>query len=270
MASRSSEASPRILKMLPTAETSKGKGPETSVSTPSKRPLRICVFCSRTTGTGEAHLRAARALAQCLSANGAQLVYGGGTVGLMGELAKTFVSLSGPQNVHGIIPRDVLPLERPKGAVDKNSDQDNGVRHKTWKGRLGLESGASEKKPAKGSASRSALLSESVYGRTTVVTDLPARKKMMCRLVHEGRSGSGFIALSGGFGTMDELVEMVTLRQHGVHKRRVALLNIDGFWDPLLAWMETAIERGFVKSGARDMLAAKDTAEECIAWLRDG
>lgn len=208
-------------------------------------PLRICVFCGSQAGNGEAHLEVARSLARSLHAAGAELLYGAGTTGIMGELAKTFVKESGPQSVHGIIPRSFLEKERPQAAAEESVE--------------------------KHTSSQSIMQpSESAFGRTTYVVDLPARKKLMCELVSEGAPGSGFIALAGGFGTMDELVEMVALRQHGDHKARVCLLNIEGFWDPLLQWMETAIEGGFIKKEARGMLAARETAKECIAWLKEG
>lgn len=190
-----------------------------------KTPLRIAVFCGSQTGTGEAHIEAARSLGQSLHDAGAELIYGGGSTGLMGAIANSLLEKSGPQSLHGIIPRGLLGKERP----DTN---------------------------------------EETSPRMTVVEDLAERKKLMVRLVSEGAPGSGFIALSGGFGTMDELVEMVALRQHGDHNARVGLLNVEGFWDPLLKWMDGAIEAGFVKEKAKGMLAAKGTAEECIAWLK--
>ncbi len=208
-------------------------------------PLRICVFCGSQPGNGQAHLEAARALAHSLHVAGAELIYGAGTTGIMGEMAKTLVKESGPQSVHGIIPRSFLEKERPTTPSKEEKDS------------------------KKNTAPQSTLPATSDSGRIILVDDLPARKKFMCELISEGAPGSGFIALTGGFGTMDELVEMVTLRQHGDHKARVCLLNVGGFWDPLLQWMEIAIEGGFIRKEARGMLAARETAEECIAWLKD-
>ncbi|KAL8817128.1 MAG: hypothetical protein Q9191_008206, partial [Dirinaria sp. TL-2023a] len=122
-----------------------------------------------------------------------------------------------------------------------------------------------------GSTAVGALLSEEeVYGRITVVPDLQARKKRMCQEVSEGGAGSGFIALSGGFGTMDEVMEMVTLRQYGVHMGRICLLNVEGFWDPVLTWIDLAIEKKFVREEARGILAVRGTAEEAVEWLQGG
>lgn len=192
----------------------------------------------------------------------------------MGEIAKTFVTLCGPQNVHGIIPRNVLEFERPEDRAGvKTPNRRTGSMGKNLKKRLGLaQHGMKDKnkKSTKPSASTSTLLSENIYGRTEVVTDLPTRKKRMCQLVHEGAPGSGFIVLSGGFGTMDELMEMVTLKQYGIHMRRVCLLNVDGFWDPLLRWLEAAVEKGFIRAEAMGILAVRETGEECLAWLRRG
>lgn len=210
---------------------------------PQPTPLRICVFCGSQPGNGPEHLEAARSLGQSLHKAGAELIYGAGITGLMGQIAKTFVEESGPESVHGIIPRSFVEKERPQSVAEKIAEED--------------------------AAPQSAPPTESAFGRTTYVADLPARKKLMCDLISEGAPGSGFIALTGGFGTMDELVEMVTLRQHGDHKARVCLLNVGGFWDPLLQWMEAAIEGGFIRKEARGMLAARETADECIAWLRD-
>lgn len=241
-------------------------------SASSRQPFRICVFGSATLGTSEVHVAAARSLAQSLHRNEAQLVYGGGITGLMGELAKTFVSLSGPHSVHGVIPRGTLEFKRPGGASKSAPAKiiDAGIKGKTLRKRLGLASSVKEQSSTKSSASKAALLSESEYGRTTVVKDIQARKKLMCQLVSEGGPGSGFIALSGGFGTMDELMEVIALRQYAIHTTRICLLNIEGFWDPLLAWVASAIAKGFVRPTAADNLTARDTAEECIAWLRQG
>lgn len=81
-------------------------------------PIRICVFTSTTTGHSPLHIDAAQNLAQTLHEHSIQLVYGGGTTGLMGELAATLVSLSGKDSVQGVIPTSVIPLERPDGAAN--------------------------------------------------------------------------------------------------------------------------------------------------------
>ena len=74
----------------------------------------------------------------------------------------------------------------------------------------------------------STLLSEEKYGKITVVAGVQIRKKVMCNLVSTGGPGSGFIALSGGFGTMDEVMEMVTWGPLGVHRGGVCLFYVEG------------------------------------------
>jgi len=208
-------------------------------------------------------MEAARKLAEVLHAHNIDLVYGGGTTGLMGELARTLVKLygeeEGPERVHGVIPRSYLSIERPEDAVAGQEVSKDG-----WLGKMkGLVSGK------KNDVAVSSLLSEAIYGRTTVVADVQIRKKLMCREVNAGGPGSGFIGLSGGFGTMDELMEMVTWNQLGVHNKPVCLLNIDGFWDHVMGWMEDAIGAGFVRPAGRKSLVARSTPEKCVEWLRD-
>ena len=227
-------------------------------------PTRICVFCSTTSGSSPAHLEAARSLARVMHANSIHLVYGAGTTGMMGEVAKTLVALSGPDSVHGIIPRGIVEFERPEGAADEKTNQGETGWVKGLMAKLGL-GGAKQQTKSK---QESALLSEETYGRTTIVRDLQTRKKRMAREVETGGPGSGFIGLSGGFGTMDELMEVVTWNQLGVHKRGVCLLNVEGYWDGILSWQEHAIKTDFIREEARGILVGKGTAEECIEWLR--
>ena len=189
----------------------------------------------------------------------------------MGELAKTLVGLSGPDSVHGVIPRSYISLERPEDAVAEGNEdkgQERGWIGKVRRG-LGMKEEVTKEEKAK---AESTLLSEEKYGKITVVADVQIRKKVMCNLVSTGGPGSGFIALSGGFGTMDEVMEMVTWGQLGVHRCGVCLFNVEGFWDTIVGpegWMERAIESGFVREEGRKGLVARDTAEECVEWLKE-
>ena len=182
---------------------------------------------------------------------------------MMGELARTMVRLSGKDAVQGIIPRAVLGIERDveeqksKG-VGKligwlSKLHKRGQRFGNWKGKT-----------------EAAILNEDVYGKITVVRDLSERKREMARLISTGGTGSGFVALTGGFGTMDEAMEIVTLYQFGVHKRRVCLYNVEGYWDGVVQWMEGAIQQGFVREEMRGVVGVRDTAVGCIEWLEHG
>jgi len=156
-------------------------------STSLTKPATIRVFCGSKTGSSPAYLAAARSLAHAMHDNNVHLVYGGGTVGIMGELARTLVSLSGSSAVHGIIPTALVSLERQGRAPD-----------------------------------------ESIYGRTTIVPDMHTRKRMMAQEVVDGGPGGGFVALPGGFGTMEELMEAVTWNQLGIHDRGICIFNVEG------------------------------------------
>lgn len=122
-----------------------------------------------------------------------RLVYGGGTVGLMGEVARTLVSLSGPSAVHGIIPAALVKLEQNYEEATKQAEQealDNGL-------------------PPSASGPRN-VINEQLYGRTTVVKDMHTRKQMMAQEVLRGGPGGGFVALSGGYGTLEVIISRTT------------------------------------------------------------
>ncbi|MCJ1462865.1 hypothetical protein MMC07_001468 [Pseudocyphellaria aurata] len=197
-------------------------------------PTKICVFCSTGEGKSPAHLEAARSLARAMSDRSIHLIFGGGTTGMMGELAKTLVSLKGPDSVHGIITEGLIRFERAGAAVHMPEP-----------------------------------LIESQYGRKVVVKDLHERKRMMAREIISGGPGSGFIGLSGGFGSMDELMEVVTWNQLGMHKTGVCLFNVEGFWDGVLSWQDHAIQAGFIRDEAQGILVGKETAKECLEWLKE-
>ncbi|KAM5383547.1 hypothetical protein ACJZ2D_001996 [Fusarium nematophilum] len=242
---------------------------------------KICVYCGASAGASPAHLEAARALGRAMAANNIDLgeshqmepnageanrseptdltgipilpelpvldprktntleiVYGGGTVGLMGEVAKTLCSINGPQSVHGIIPEALVKYER-----DGTYQTVNG--------------------------NNQVVPDESVYGHTTVVKDMHTRKKLMAEEVFAGGPGSGFVGLSGGFGTVEEIFETTTWNQLGIHSCGIVLLNIEGYWDGIVQWMERAAGEGFVKPANKDILVTAETPEGAIKALRE-
>ncbi|CAG9954086.1 hypothetical protein V2G26_003172 [Clonostachys chloroleuca] len=199
---------------------------------------KVCVYCGANAGSSPLHLEAARELGRAMAANNIDLVYGGGTVGLMGEVAKTLVSINGPDSVHGIIPEALVKYER------------DGTYQTTNK-------------------SNQVVPEESVYGRTTVVKDMHTRKKLMAEEVFAGGPGSGFIGLSGGFGTMEEIFETTTWNQLGIHSNGIVLLNINGYWDGIVQWLDKAVEEGFVKEANKNILVTSTTPEGALQALRD-
>lgn len=215
--------------------------PTFSNGSADNRPV-VCVFCGASNGSSPVHLAAARALAHALHESNMKLVYGGGTVGLMGEVARTLVSLSGPDAVHGIIPSALIKLEQNYDDNATSTAEANGPRN---------------------------VINETIYGRTTVVKDMHTRKSMMAQEVINGGPGGGFVALSGGYGTMEELMEVTTWNQLGIHNRGVIVFNVDGYYDGLIQWVKTAVTSGFIAPNNAGILVEALSAEEVITCLKE-
>lgn len=156
--------------------------------------LSICVYCGSRHGAQPAYTDAARALGQAIGARGWQLVYGGGKVGLMGEVADATLAAGG--RVVGVIPDSLMRRE---------------VGH--------------------------AGLSE-----LHVVQTMHQRKQMMAE------RADAFIALPGGIGTLEELYEVWTWRQLGYHDQPIGLLNVAGYYDELLRFMQRSVVEGFLSA----------------------
>ncbi|CAN8096053.1 unnamed protein product [Discula destructiva] len=211
-----------------------------------QRKTKICVYCGSAAGKKPEHMEAARQLAKVMADNNIGLVYGGGTIGLMGEIAKTLVSLSGPDAVHGIIPEPLVRYERdPTYTSTAVGD-----------GTTGTTTGL-------------AIPEQSIFGRTTIVPDMHTRKRAMAQEVAAGGPGSGFIALPGGFGTMEELLEICTWNQLGIQNKGICVLNVNGFWDGLLGWIQKSVEEGFIRPGNEDILVSAATPEGAVKALAE-
>ncbi|KAK3359005.1 hypothetical protein B0T25DRAFT_82636 [Lasiosphaeria hispida] len=226
--------------------------PDSRTSTPSDTPkqTKICVYCGASSGNNPVYLESARELARLMAANNIALVYGGGTVGLMGEIAKTMVSLSGPDAVHGIIPEALVRYER-----DPTS-------YTSMNGAAAAAVGDGEAKPLP-------VPEEKIWGRTTVVKDMHTRKQMMAREVMAGGPGSGFVALSGGYGTVEELFETATWNQLGIHSNGVVILNINNFYDGMLAWIKNSVQAGFIHGGNAHILVEATSPADAIKALKE-
>ncbi|PHH78138.1 hypothetical protein CDD82_3190 [Ophiocordyceps australis] len=207
-----------------------------SLATNGGPRTKICVYCGASGSNNPSHMEMARQLAKVLAANNISLVYGGGTVGLMGEVAKTLCELSGPDSVHGIIPEALVKYERDGTYQTVNSNNQF-------------------------------VPDQARYGRTTVVADMHTRKKLMAEEVFSGGPGSGFIALSGGYGTMEEIFETITWNQLGIHSRGICLLNVDGYWDGIITWIDKAVEQGFIKQANKEIVVTATSAEDAVACL---
>ncbi|MBK7828500.1 TIGR00730 family Rossman fold protein [Nannocystis sp.] len=174
---------------------------------------RICVFCGSAHGNDPIYTAAARALGRELAERGIEIVYGGGRVGLMGELADAALAAGG--RVLGVIPQRLRDLE---------------VAH----------SGLHE---------------------LFVVDTMHARKAMMAHL------SDAFIALPGGFGTLEELFEVVTWCQIGYHQKPVGILDVAGYYAPLLRFLDHAEASGFIRDIYRPILQHADDLEALLAQL---
>ena len=150
-----------------------------------------------------------------IGAKGWQLVYGGGKVGLMGELADAALASGG--RVIGVIPESLKMAEV---------------------GHLGLH-------------------------ELHVVPTMHVRKQMMAE------RADVFIALPGGIGTLEELYEVWTWRQLGYHDQPIGLLNVDGYYDSLLAFMKHSVEEGFLSARQHDLVRVGTSPADLLAELAD-
>ncbi len=212
-------------------------------------------------------MESARTLASSLHAANINLVYGGGTVGIMGELAKNLVSLSGPNSVHGVIPRALIRTE--KGYDGTEIGEEGKQRKAQRSGSKGAEKTMTSEELKKiDSDSSGNLLQGSEFGLTTIVPDMHTRKRLMAHKVMQGGPGSGFVALAGGYGTIEEVMEMVTWNQLGIHALPIVLVNIDGYWDGLLSWVKNSVKEGYVGEGNADILVEVKSTDQVVEALR--
>jgi hypothetical protein len=100
--------------------------------------------------------------------------------------------------------------------------------------------------------------------RLHVVDSMHERKALMADLA------DGFAALPGGFGTCDELFEILTWAQLGLHNKPIGLFNVDGFFTPLLSWLETLVQQGFVKASNLRLLSVAQDAAAILKFVERG
>jgi len=173
----------------------------------------VCVFCGSSTPADPAYREAATQLGALVADRGIELVYGGGRVGLMGELADAALSRGG--RVTGVIPVGLFSRE---------------VGH----------TGLSEMHE---------------------VTSMHERKQLMYDLA------DGFIALPGGLGTLEELAEVATWSQLGLHRKPVVLLDVARFWQPLVDQLDRMVSVGLLKPANREIIQRTGTADDALELL---
>ena len=177
--------------------------------------LRVAVYCGSSPGRHPEYAAAADALGTALAAAGMGLVYGGGSVGLMGTVADACLAAGG--RVHGVITQHLL-------------DKEVGHRGLSY---------------------------------LDVVITMHERKARMAEMA------DAFVALPGGFGTWEELCEVITAAQLGLHTKPMVLLDVRGYWTPFLAMIDGAIEAGFLPETHRQLVLHTSEVAEAVALLRD-
>jgi len=170
----------------------------------------ICVYCASSSAVAAEYLAEARALGAALATRGHTLVYGGGSIGLMGEMARA--ALAGGGRVIGVIPKMMVDRE------------------------LALRT-ASE---------------------LVITEDMHERKATMAR------RADGFIALPGGFGTFEEITEIIAFRQLALHSKPCVLVNVNDYYGPLIEQFERAFRLGFAREAHRGAYAVVRTALEAL------
>ncbi|KAF5473498.1 hypothetical protein F2P56_010104 [Juglans regia] len=176
---------------------------------------RICVFCGSSSGKKASYQEAAVELGKELVERRIDLVYGGGSVGLMGLVSQAVHD--GGRHVVGVIPRSLMPRE---------------------------------------------ITGETV-GEVRAVSDMHQRKAEMAR------QADAFIALPGGYGTLEELLEVITWAQLGIHRKPVGLLNVDGYYNSLLSFIDKAVDEGFISPIARRIIVSAPTANQLFRQLEE-
>lgn len=181
-------------------------------------------------------------------------------MGVMGELAKTIVSLSGPESVQGIIPRALIRSEKDVTSRSATSQFSAKEAERTMSDDELKRIDSSEDPDAW-------IVPKSEFGGTTIVPDMHTRKRLMAHSVEAGGPGSGFVALAGGYGTMEEVLEMVTWNQLGIHKIPIIVVNINGYWDGLLDLVKNSVREGFISPGQANILVEVKRTDQVIEAL---
>ncbi len=171
---------------------------------------RICVFCGSQCGTRQSYADQAKTLGRALTERQTTLVYGGGSIGLMGVIADTVLATGG--EVIGVIPQKLAKKE---------------VMHQS--------------------------LTE-----LRVVGSMHERKALMSEL------SDAFVAMPGGFGTLEEILEVITWGQLGIQSKPIGLLNVEGYFDHLLGMVDRGVEVGFIRPVYRDLFCSESDARALL------
>lgn len=103
----------------------------------------------------------------------------------------------------------------------------------------------------------------------TNLTELILVETMHERKTKMNELSDGVIVLPGGYGTLEEFFEMITWAQLGLHKKPIAILNIDGFYDDLMKMVQTMVDKGFLKQINQEMLLVSDNIGELLEKMKN-
>jgi hypothetical protein len=170
----------------------------------------ICVYCASGPGTSPAFVAAAHSFGRILAENTVRLVYGGGSVGLMGALAESVLDHGG--HVTGVIPDFLVDREHMLQRAQER----------------------------------------------IITRDMHERKRIMFE------RADAFVALPGGIGTLEELVEQLTWAQLGRHKKPILIANVERFWEPLLALLDHMRKLEFIRKGLTFNLLMAERVEDIL------
>ncbi|KAI4963885.1 hypothetical protein ZWY2020_010312, partial [Hordeum vulgare] len=162
---------------------------------------------------------------------GIDLVYGGGSIGLMGFVSQA-VYHGGRHVIGKVIPKTLMTPSQWIKEID-------------------------------GPCFRGCQIVGEMVGEVRPVGDMHQRKAEMARL------SDAFIALPGGYGTLEELLEVITWAQLGIHHKPVGLLNVEGYYDSLLTFIDQAVEEGFINPAARRIIVSAPTAHQLMEKLEE-
>lgn len=175
----------------------------------------LCVYCGSNFNGDPVLRKAIEDLAETMAQQQITMVYGGGSVGVMGVIADELLKRDG--KITGVIPQFLMDKE---------------VGHK----------GLTEM-----------IVTENMHQRKQKMADL----------------ADGFVILPGGFGTLEELFEVLTWLQLGLHGKPIGVLNVNGFYDPLFKQMDVMVEHRFLKQTNRDLVFNETDAAVLVAKMKD-